>query len=281
MDLRESVAKAQLQLLGIQSTIEAEGWDKDPDWVTRGKDGKFGAKDSSDGEGSNKNLQNLKIEDLQASYELLTKQAKEVYANTINSESSKKVHNKISTAIAKFFDTNTGKIYKQAVEECKKVEPKKYIDVVNQKIKQHPLEAEIGAVILGTLTGLCLAGTAIFASEALVAAAAFSINAAAKQETKLSAIAAGQAVRNKVDNTIKAGVAGVLVNKSRQKLEDKATEGFKRREQTNKIVDELKLKSVLEKKQAEKFAELIYDAYADPSERINNELQLLDKLLKK
>jgi hypothetical protein len=275
MGLKESVAKAQLQLLKIYSEIKAEGWDRDPEWVKRGKDGKFGVKDSSDREELNKNIQ-----DLQVSYELLTKQAKEVYANTMNSEISKKVHNKISAGIAEFFNTNTGKVYKQAIEKCKKVEPKNYIDVVNQEIERHPLEAEIGAVMIGALTGLCLAGTAIFASEALVAAAAFSINAAAKQETKLSAIAAGQAVRDKVDNTIKAGIAGILVNKSRQELENKATEGFKRKEKINKIVDELKLKSALETEQAEKFAELIYDAYADPSEKINNELQLLDKALK-
>jgi hypothetical protein len=42
MDLRGSVAKAQLQLLGIQLTIKAEGWDKDPDWVNRGENGRFG-----------------------------------------------------------------------------------------------------------------------------------------------------------------------------------------------------------------------------------------------
>ena len=40
MKLQQLFAKAQLDLLVIQCAIE--GWDKDPDWVNRGKDGKFG-----------------------------------------------------------------------------------------------------------------------------------------------------------------------------------------------------------------------------------------------
>lgn len=35
-------AKAQLQLIFIQALLQAEGWDKDPNWVSRGENGRFG-----------------------------------------------------------------------------------------------------------------------------------------------------------------------------------------------------------------------------------------------
>lgn len=41
MNLQQLVTKAQLDLILIQCEID-KGWEKDPDWVNRGKDGKFG-----------------------------------------------------------------------------------------------------------------------------------------------------------------------------------------------------------------------------------------------
>jgi hypothetical protein len=284
MGLKESVAKAQLQLLGIQSEIKAEGWDKDPDWVTRGKDGKFGGKDSSDREELNKKLQDLQIEKLQASYELLTKQAKEVYANTMNSENAIKVHNYISVGLSNFSVADVGKLYRQAIEQCKKVEPKDWINTVNEVMIRHPLELEVAATILGILTGLCLAGTAISASEALITAAVFSVKTVAKQETKLTALATAKVVKSSVDSAIKTGVVGIVISQTSLEVSNKVIEGRKRKESINKIINKLKLKSLLkekQKEQANKLAELIYDTYTDTSKRINDGLKLLDKILEK
>jgi hypothetical protein len=267
MGLKESVAKAQLQLLGIQSEIKAEGWDKDPDWVTRGKDGKFGGKDSSDREELNKKLQDLQIEKLQASYELLTKQAKEVYANTMNSENAIKVHNYISVGLSNFSVADVGKLYRQAIEQCKKVEPKDWINTVNE-----------------VMIRLCLAGTAISASEALITAAVFSVKTVAKQETKLTALATAKVVKSSVDSAIKTGVVGIVISQTSLEVSNKVIEGRKRKESINKIINKLKLKSLLkekQKEQANKLAELIYDTYTDTSKRINDGLKLLDKILEK
>ncbi|MGL5876526.1 MAG: hypothetical protein ACRC2V_01875, partial [Xenococcaceae cyanobacterium] len=71
------------------------------------------------------------------------------------------------------------------------------------------------------------------------------------------------------------------LNRASLELDNRAIEGRKRRESINKIIDKLKLKSVLKQEQADKFAESIYDAYADTSERINRGLKSLDEALKR
>ena len=169
MSLRKSVAKAQLQLLGIQSVIEAEGWDKDPDYIKRDK-GRFSSnKGSSPSEskfpGEAEYLEQMsRIEGLtkkdmdymQKAYESLSLQEMKEYEDFVNSPAVKQMQEDFSSAI-KSVSADATKVYDDVIKKVKKEpEPKEQLNAIQQAIKDHPTAAKVGAAALGVVAALAL-----------------------------------------------------------------------------------------------------------------------------
>lgn len=121
------IAKAQFQLSGILLLIQAEkeGWDKDPPWVARGKDGRFGGGGSAASKAIKKAKGEVEkyLSDLQPARDRLYKE----FQNA-SKENRKKVLTFISSDgaedakqfVAKTLDEylpGAGKSFKEAVDE--------------------------------------------------------------------------------------------------------------------------------------------------------------------
>ena len=186
MSLKESVAKAQLQLLGIQSVIQAEGWDKDPDYIKRDK-GRFSSnKGSSPSESDNKSdsksdskfefpdeseylegisrikgLTKKDMDKLQEGYEKLKPEEIKAYEDFANSPAVKQMQEDFSSAMQSV-SADATKVYDDVIKKVKKEpEPKEHLNVIQQAIKDHPTAAKVGAVALGVVAILALHKTSL------------------------------------------------------------------------------------------------------------------------
>lgn len=173
MTLKESVAKAQLQLLEIQALIQSEAWDKDPDWVSRNK-GRFSSKNgSSSNESGNKSkfpgeseylkqvsriegLTKKDMDNLQKAYESLPPQVMKDYEDMINSPVIKQMEEHFSSAMQSV-STDAAEVYDDVMKKVKnEPEPKEHLNAIQQAIKDHPMAAKVTAVTLGLVATIAL-----------------------------------------------------------------------------------------------------------------------------
>lgn len=188
MTLKESVAKAQLQLLEIQSLVQAEGWDKDPDWVSRDK-GRFSSKNSSSSNESkggfkfpNKSeyleqiskIERLTKKDtdrLQKAYESLDPEDLRAYENFLNSPAAKQMYEDFSSAMESV-STGAAEVYDDAMKKAKsEPEPQKQLNAIQQAIKDHPMVAKVGVATLGLVAAIGLTEMGLLGAFSLVGVA--------------------------------------------------------------------------------------------------------------
>ncbi len=135
MTLKDSVAKAQLELLKIQASIgsgtgdiKAEGWDKDPDWVNRGENGRFGggsSKIKSIEDSVSQEFEHISNEvekrakQLDATIEKLTETERDNLYKTATSPESKKVQKELSEKLSKFVSPEAAEAYEETVNRLR------------------------------------------------------------------------------------------------------------------------------------------------------------------
>lgn len=235
MSLRESVAKAQLQLLGIQSVIEAEGWDKDPDYIKRDK-GRFSSnKGSSPSESKEKielpgesqyleqiskieGLTKKDVDKLQKAYESLNPEQMKAYEDFMESPAIHQMYRDMGTELVT--------ISKPAVEVYEKIQkdlgaapqPKEVAKSVTQSIKayieDHPGQATVVSSVLAISAGVALLQFGVAGVYALsaVAVASTEKDLAKRALAKSNAKLWSKEVAKSVAGTSFCGIGAIMLN---------------------------------------------------------------------
>lgn len=193
MEIQQLYAKAQLDILALLCIIQADAtnnkaWDGngDPEWVNRGKDGKFGGNQNAENKIlGDKNTANL-VSNIQSGFQKLSREQKQVAKNSTDLP----VFNAFKSSIGKHlseFSTEAANVYTKCVQDVgNAVDPKAIITSIEKTKKYYndnPTQLAIDGskVILQISTGLalagclyCAAGSVILASTLAAGSATFS-----------------------------------------------------------------------------------------------------------
>lgn len=194
-------AKAQLQLSGIRYAVELQakkGWDEDPPWVDRDKNGQFGGGSKSAVEKVKDSVGDASVEigesivdsynsaisgmeyAIRKTQELvdgLSDDAKKEAKKVLSSSTIKDLHDSIGETLSEVSE-ETEKMYKEIVKNVgETLNPKKILSSINNTIKyftEHPERAFIGitktyALIAGGVATIACIGAVSTASAVGIA----------------------------------------------------------------------------------------------------------------
>lgn len=231
-------AQAQLLLIAIEIQAEKEGWDKDPDWVRRGKNGQFGGGGKSKAEkvkdavgdaaadtgesiaDSYKSAitgMESALKGTQELFDELSGNSKKAAEKAINNPKLKDMHASIGKALSEI-SKDAGDVYKRIIKDVgNTLNPKKIISAVKDTIQwftDHPERiyigttktfAMVGAIVAAGACGLAAGTASAIGISALTGSVAPEVAAAASGI--LGRIAVSQAIvasfNSWVENCIK------------------------------------------------------------------------------
>lgn len=197
MKIKYLLQKAQSQLLDVKFLIQAEGWDKDPDWLKRGKDGRFGGGSGTINDTSGKDLSSK----VQSQFQELSKDQKDIAKNAVNLPVFADFKSSMEEHLSKF-STESAKVYNKCIEGVgNAVDPRKIaasIEKTKKYYEDNPIQVALDgaklALEVGTgvallsclycsygslvLASLLASGTSGFTPEALAFSLAIYGNAA-------------------------------------------------------------------------------------------------------
>lgn len=144
--------KAQSQLLDIKFLIQAEGWDKDPDWLNRGKDGRFG---SGSGKTNNTNEKDLSSK-AQSQFQELSKDQKDTAKNAVSLPVFADFKSSMEDHLSKF-STESAKVYNKCIKDVgNAVDPRKItasIEKTKKYYEDNPIQIALDGAKLALKIG--------------------------------------------------------------------------------------------------------------------------------
>ena len=167
--------KAQSQLIDVRILVQAEGWDKDPDYIKRDK-GRFSSNNTSNKIASDKDTASL-VSSIQSDFQKLTSEQKNVAENATNLP----VFDKFKSSIAQHlssFSTEAANVYNKSVKDVgNAVDPKRIIASIEKTKKYYndnPVQLGLDGAkaILHISTVLALVGCLYCASGSVLLATA-------------------------------------------------------------------------------------------------------------